>query len=88
MRLSVASLRRMIKGELPVEFVHQELTSYSGLELLRRYLRKLDLPRRLRTACTLTSGDYGAGVPRCLCWRCSTSAPAGWNTCGMSRAIP
>jgi hypothetical protein len=61
MRLSVASLRRMIKGKLRVEFVHQELTSYSGLELLRRYLRQHDLPRRLRTACTLTGGDYGGG---------------------------
>jgi hypothetical protein len=36
MRLSVASLRRMIKGKLSVEFVPQDLTSYSGLELLRR----------------------------------------------------
>jgi hypothetical protein len=37
------------------------LTSYSGLELLRRYLRQHDLPRRLRTACTATGGDYGGG---------------------------
>src|SRR6266852_7935310 len=59
MRLSVASLRRMIKGKLSVEFVHQELTSYSGLELLRRYLGQHDLPRRLRAACTTTGGDYG-----------------------------
>ena len=61
MRLSVASLRRMIKGKLSVEFVPQELTSYSGLELLRRYLRQLDLPQRLRTACASTGGDYGGG---------------------------
>src|SRR5256886_6381870 len=61
MRLSVTSLRRMIKGKLSVEFVHQELTSYSGLELLRRYLREHDLPRRLRAACTATGGDYGGG---------------------------
>src|SRR6266481_3646666 len=61
MRLSVASLRRMIKGKLQVEFVHQELTSYSGLELLRRYLRQLDLPRRLHAACAVTGGDYGGG---------------------------
>jgi hypothetical protein len=54
MRLSVASLRRMIKGKLPIEFVRQELTSYSGLELLRRYLRQHDLPRRLRAACAAT----------------------------------
>ena len=61
MRLSVASLRRMIKGKLQVEFVHQDLTSYSGLELLRRYLRQLDLPHRLRAACASTGGDYGGG---------------------------
>jgi Transposase DDE domain group 1 len=61
MRVSVASLRRMIKGKLHVEFVHQELTSYSGLELLRRYLRQLDLPRRLHAASASTGGDYGGG---------------------------
>ena len=61
MRLSVTSLRRMIKGKLRVEFVHQELTSYSGLELLRRYLRQHDLPSRLRAACAATGGDYGGG---------------------------
>src|SRR5206468_1164291 len=41
MRLSVTSLRRMIKGKLQDEFVRHELTSYSGLELVRRYLRQL-----------------------------------------------
>lgn len=59
MRLSVTSLLRMVKRPLRVEFVHQELTSYSGLELLRRYLRQLDLPRRLRAACVGLGGDYG-----------------------------
>jgi hypothetical protein len=39
MRLNVASLRRRVKGKLHIEFVPQQLTSYSGLELLRRYLR-------------------------------------------------
>jgi hypothetical protein len=42
MRLSVPSLRRMVKRPLYAEFGPQQLTSYSGLELLRRYL---DLPR-------------------------------------------
>jgi hypothetical protein len=51
----------MIKGKLSVEFVDQDLTSYSGLELLRRYLRQLDLPRRLHAACAATGGDYGGG---------------------------
>jgi hypothetical protein len=51
----------MIKRNLHVEFVDQQLTSYSGLELLRRYLRQHDLPHRLRAACGSTSGDYGGG---------------------------
>src|SRR6266403_4456084 len=61
MRLSVASLRRLVKRPLHVEFTHQELTSYSGLELLRRYLRQRDVPQRLRAACAPTGGGYGGG---------------------------
>jgi len=61
MRLSVPSLRRMVKRPLHVEFGPQQVTSYSGLELLRRYLRQHELPRRLRAACAATGGDYGGG---------------------------
>jgi len=61
MRLSVTSLRRMVKRPLHVEFGRQQLTSYSGLELLRRYLRQHELPSRLRAACGATGGDYGGG---------------------------
>jgi len=61
MRLSVASLRRLVKRKLHVEFVDQELTSYSGLELLRRYLRQVTVPQRLGTVCGATGGDYGGG---------------------------
>src|SRR2546422_5463381 len=61
MRLSVTSLRRMIKGKLQVEFVRHGLTSDSGRELVRRYLRQLDVPSRLRVACAATGGDYGGG---------------------------
>ena len=61
MRLSVGSLRRMVQRPLHVEFTHQALTSYSGLELLRRYLRQIDLPRRLRAAGATTGEDYGGG---------------------------
>jgi hypothetical protein len=39
MRLTVARLRRVVKTDLPIEFVPQQLTSYGGLELLRRYFR-------------------------------------------------
>ena len=61
MRLSVASLRRVVKRPLHVEFTRQQLTSYNELELLRRYLRQRDLPQRLRTACPATGGDYNGG---------------------------
>src|SRR5260370_5267036 len=65
MRLSVTSLRRMVKRPLHVEFGPQQLTSYSGLELLRRYLRQHDLPSRLRVACAAPGGDYRGGrLPR------------------------
>jgi len=51
----------MIKGKLHVEFARQELTSYRGLELLRRYVRQHDLPRRRRAACAATGEDYAGG---------------------------
>ena len=46
MRLSVASLRQMVKGPLHVEFTRQQLRSYSGLEMLRTgRVRSFDAPR-------------------------------------------
>src|SRR5262245_28678874 len=59
MRLSVGTLRQVVKRDLAIEFAPQQLTSYGGLELLRRYLRQLELPRRLRAACAALGGDYG-----------------------------
>ena len=63
MRLRIASLRRAVKGDVRIEFVRQDLTSYGGLELLRRYFRLLDLHRRLRHAFSAygLGGDYGGG---------------------------
>ena len=61
MRLSVGTLRQVVKRDLPIEFVPQQLTSYGGLELLQRYLRRIALPHRLRVACTALGGDYGGG---------------------------
>jgi hypothetical protein len=87
MRLSVASLPRMVKGKLHVEFVRQELTSYSGLELLRCYLRQRDLPRRLRAACAGTGGDYG-GERLALRLLALFYVGADWNISAMSPAIP
>ena len=59
MRLSVASLRRVVKGDLTIQFVPQALTSYGGLELLRRYLRRIELVGRLRDAFRGLRSDYG-----------------------------
>ena len=58
MRLSVGTLRQVVKRDLPIAFGPQQLTSYGGLELLRRYLRQLELPRRLHAACAAVGGDY------------------------------
>src|SRR6266566_3454648 len=59
MRLSVGTLRQVVERDLSIAFVPQQLTSYGGLELLRRYVRRLDLPRRLQAACAALGGDYG-----------------------------
>jgi hypothetical protein len=63
MRLTVARLRRVVKADLPIEFVPQQLTSYGGLELLRRYFHLLDLHRRIRQAFSGygLGDDYGVG---------------------------
>jgi hypothetical protein len=63
MRLKIATLRRVVKADLPIEFVPQQLTSYGGLELLRRHFRLLGLHRRVRQAFSGygLGGDYGAG---------------------------
>ena len=58
MRLSADSLRRVVKRDLTIEFVPQQLTSFGGLELLRRYVQRLALPARLRQACAALGGDY------------------------------
>ena len=60
MRLSVASLRRVVKRDLTIQFVPQALTSYGGLELLRRYLSRLNLVERLRHALASLGTDYGS----------------------------
>jgi Transposase DDE domain group 1 len=61
MRLTVTRLWRAIKRELPIEFGSEQLTSYGGLELLRRYFQCIDLGSRIRCALTgQVGGDYGS----------------------------
>jgi Transposase DDE domain group 1 len=61
MRLKVTRLWRTIKRELPIQFGHEQLTSYGGLELLGRYFRLIGLNARIRRALGGhdVSGDYG-----------------------------
>lgn len=61
MRLRIASIRSVVKSDLPIEFVEQDITSYSGLELFRRYFRLVGLHRRVREACRGVGvhSDYG-----------------------------
>jgi len=60
MRLKVRRLWRAIKRELPLQFGHEQLTSYGGLELVRRYFQLIGLNARIRCALgKQVGGDYG-----------------------------
>jgi hypothetical protein len=62
MRLTVARLRRVIKRDFSIEFGREQLTSYGGLELLRRFLVLIGLKARIQCvfATQQLGGDYGA----------------------------
>ena len=90
MRLKVRTLRQVVKGDLPIEFVPQRLTSYGGLELARRYVRRLAIVARLRAALAVIPSDYGSARLALLViglFGCSTSAPVAWSICSTSSAI-
>ena len=62
MRLKVAGLRQAVKRDWRIEFGAEELTSYAGLELVRRYFERLRLRGRVSQAlasCGL-KGDYAS----------------------------
>src|SRR2546428_2285606 len=52
MRLKIATLRRVGKRGLTIQFVPQTLTSYGGLELLGRDLHRIDPGARFCPAFT------------------------------------
>jgi hypothetical protein len=85
MRLKVRSLRRVVQSDLRIEFMRQEVTSYAGLELLRRYVRKADVFRRLRDAFAAIPSDYGGARLALLVLVISTSAPAASSASATSR---
>jgi hypothetical protein len=61
MRLTVSSLRRVFNRDLRIEFGPEKLTSYAGLEVVGRFLRRIELARRVREAFATSAlgGDYG-----------------------------
>jgi len=61
MRLEKHGIHRGIKSDLKIEFAPQQISSYSGLELFKRYFRIIRLNHRIRRAFQgyEFSGDYG-----------------------------
>lgn len=61
MRLGKHETHRRIKSDLRIEFAPQQISSYSGLELFKRYFRIIGLNSRIRRAFRghEFSGDYG-----------------------------
>ena len=51
MRLKLSRFRRNFNKDLPIEFTEQNLSSFGGLELFSRYLRRVELSRRIGKAC-------------------------------------
>ena len=62
MRLKLSRFRRNVNKDLPIEFTEQNLSSFGGLELFSRYLRRLELSRRVREALRGKGirSDYGS----------------------------
>ncbi len=61
MRLRKAELRGRVKADLALRFTRTGLTSFAGLELVRRYFRQLGLARRIRRHLggSVPGTDYG-----------------------------
>src|SRR5215470_16165164 len=100
MRLTVARLRRVIKRDFSIQFGREQLTSYGGLELLRRFVVLIGLKARIQGAFAAQQlgGDYGAsglvllvigllvvGGRRLGHLRYVTNDPLFARLCGLSR---
>jgi hypothetical protein len=61
-RLRKAELRKRVNGSLELRFGCEGLTSYAGLELLRRFFQASGLVRKVRETVerSLPRSDYGA----------------------------
>jgi hypothetical protein len=60
-RLEKHEIHQQIKSDLKIEFAPQQISSYSGLELFKRYFRIIRLNSRIRRAFQgyKLGGDYG-----------------------------
>lgn len=67
MRLRKRDLRARVKGSWRIGFSNERISAYGGLELFRRFLVGLEIPRRRRETLSVPGlqGDYGA-TPRTL----------------------
>jgi len=63
MRFRKADLQYRVKGDLSLRFTNKSLTSYAGLELVRRYFRRLGLAEKIRRHLLgrVPYTDYGVG---------------------------
>jgi hypothetical protein len=66
MRLSVATLRRLVKGDLRIEFVRQELTRTAGSNCSGGICGRSTCPVRQQGEYTGQGGDYGGARPGLL----------------------
>ena len=64
MRLKKRDSALRVNGEVAVEFGRERLTSFSGLEFLGRFLRRIELSPRLHRCFRGegVGGDYGLAV--------------------------
>lgn len=100
MRLTVARLQRVIKRDLSIQFGCEQLSSYGGLELVRRFFGLIGLKARIQSALAAhqLGGDYGAshlallvigllvvGARRLSHLRYVANDPLFARLCGLSR---
>ena len=62
MRRKKADLHGRVNSDLELEFTEAGLTSYAGLELLTRYLQRIEFNKLVRKYLTevLPGGDFGS----------------------------
>ena len=61
MRLRKSDLTQRVNADLALRYDHEGLTSFAGLELLRRYFCQIRLRAEIRRClgCTLPNSDFG-----------------------------